>query len=143
MQKKTLIQRLIDRYDEYQYNRPKYRIKDLYCGKIDGYIGKDILYNGIYGTEYVRRKKPIQDFAIFYKDANGHLIHIKPYEYIKSEDEASKVSGYFASALVPFVKVYGAGLPFLDLTKNSKISKAFIDYLETVGNSKHNNTMEV
>ena len=132
---KTLIQKLIDRYNNDQYYQPKYTIKDLYCGKIEYYITKQI---SDLETTFVKSDKPFKDFAIFYKNKDSGYTHIKSNIFLYDENDSSKISGYFVSNIKPFEQVYGEGLKLLGLTKKSKISKAFIEYLETKGNKKHN-----
>lgn len=125
MSSPRIIQKLISHYDNFKYKQPKYDVNRLYCGSIEQLldIQSEIFTPGNYLTNKV------QDFAIFYKKANGTYIHILSNKRLASVKNAG-FGEYIAHNLVPFRMVYQDKLP-IRLFPYIKVSKYLIEYLET------------
>ncbi len=125
----TLIQRLVKYLNEEQYLRPRYKIKDLYVGSIAKLTNREYLYFGVWDDSYNIIKK----YAIFYKQKDGTYVHIKSGQKLV-ELQRAIVGDYCVEDPKSYYKTYISTLRELGETENTKLSKSYIDELETAQN---------
>ena len=79
MNKPRLIERMAQRREEKRLNKPRYKIENLYCGKIVYVVDKEF-YKGptFWQCGYKRTYKHIKPFAIFKHDCwdGSHYFHV-------------------------------------------------------------------
>lgn len=129
-----LLQRLRERHEEKEYEKPKYAIKKLYVGAIVKLTKKEPYWFGVFGfggyQHYFGRCK---DFAIFYKVNDNEYIHIKSGKKLTILDRAI-VGDYCIKKPLSFFETYVAQLREDGYTNKTKLSKKYIDELETAQN---------
>jgi len=130
----NMIQRLFERHKEKQYDKPKYTIKKLYVGSIVKLTKKEPYWFGIFGfggyQHYFERCK---DFAIFYKVNGNEYIHIKSGQKLTLPERAI-VGDYCIKKPFSFAEQYVVQMREDGYTNNTKLSKKYIDELETAQN---------
>lgn len=124
-----LLQQLIEDLKEEKYLKPKYKIKDLYVGEIVKCKDRKHIYLGVWDNYY----EPCKDFAIFYKVKEKTYVHIKSGQKLTLLDEAI-VGDYCIRDIKPFLETYPDKIRELGYTEKTKLSKCFIDELETAQN---------
>ena len=134
MQSPKIIKQMIERYHDKQYRKPKYKLKDLYVAKII------LLHKREYINimEWYSYSQTIKEFAIFYKLNDDIYVHIKSGKKIGISDDLIRVEEGDPALknVVPFVTYFAEGLIEMGLTKDSKLSKGEIEYIETEANKK-------
>ena len=124
-----LFTKLIERHKSKQYNKPKYPIKKLYVGNIVRLKRRVFVQIGVHDNYYKR----VKDFAIFYKVNDDEFIHIKSGQKLTVIDRAI-VGDYCVERTRPYFEEYVAYIREVGQTKNTKMSKHFLDLLETAEN---------
>ena len=124
-----LFAKLIEKHKEKEYDKPKYPIKKLYVGSIVKCEGRKFVGFGIWNNYYNRCK----DFAIFYKINDKDYVHIKSGQKLKILDEAI-VGDYCVKGPKSYFETYVAQIREDGQTQNTKLSKKYLDELETAQN---------
>lgn len=128
----NLIQKLIYKYNGYEYIKPKYPIKRLYCGKLKQVldIQDKTLIPGYFSTH------TIEDFAIFYKRLDGKYIHIDSGDVVV-DILNSCIGDYIISNTTPFEEFFEKEIKASGLTSKFKISKKNIKKIESFSDPKY------
>ena len=124
-----LFTQIIERHKEKQYDKPKYSIKKLYVGAIVKLTNREHIGFGIWNDYFVRCK----DFAIFYKVDDNEYVHIKSGQKLTLLDRAI-VGDYCIKKPFVFAEQYVVQMREDGYTKNTKLSKKYIEELETAQN---------
>ena len=125
----NLLQRLRERHEQKEYDKPKYSIKRLYVGEISKLKRKEPYFVfGFGGYEY--HTKSIKAFGIFYKIGENKYIHIKSGQKLTIPENAI-VGDYCVRNAKSFFETYVAQIREDGYTKNTKLSKKYLDELET------------
>ena len=127
----TIFQKAIQRHNEKQYKKPKYPIKKLYIGQIVQNTNREFVGFGIW-DDYSKMIKP---YAIFLKVSRDEFIHIKSGQKLKSLGY-NVVGDYAVRNALPWQEAYIVQMREDGDTPNTKLSKNFIDMLETEFNIK-------
>lgn len=148
MSKPKLIQKMIQKHNERQNNKPRYKIEDLYCGQIvhfldKEYVGQSFPYRNLF--EYVLGRTnrytyvTIKEFAIFTKkDTYGPdtYIHLKSGQALQKMRHSIK-GDYAIEKPVLFKEIFPLEMRKYGLTEKSKFSKAEICELEDELNKEY------
>ena len=135
MNKSRLIDSLIKKHKQYQNDKPKYKIKDLYVGKIVLQTRRD--FTGV--LRWTTYYSDIKQFGIFYKKNDSTYIHIKSGQRLKSiNDYYSIVGDYAIENLQSFEEKFVCAMRQNNLNQNSKLSKNFVSEIETEVNQQIN-----
>ena len=129
-----LFAQLIEKHKEKEYDKPKYPIKKLYVGAIVKLTKKEPYWFGVFGFGgYQHHSDRCKDFAIFYKVNDNEFIHIKSGQKLSILDRAI-VGDYCVKGPKPYFETYVDKIREDGYTKNTKLSKKYIDELETAQN---------
>lgn len=131
MSKQRLIERITQHREEKQLNKPIYKIKNLYVGKIVLLKERQFEGFGIWTTHsnFVKR------FAIFTQDNYNTYTHIQSGQKLKDIDSAEAIIGDYAVHIVaPFEEVFATVMRQCHHTKDTKFSKNEIIEIETETN---------
>lgn len=132
MNKPKFIQELIQKYKDYKYTKPRYRIKNLYIGKIVILNERKFIGLGVWDSLY----NPVKEFAVFYKKDDYTYVHIKSGLLLKKVTDIDAVIGNYAvTNIKPFKEIFTIGMRDLNQSENSKLSRSLIDTLETDANN--------
>ena len=124
-----LFAQLIEKHKEKEYEKPKYPIRKLYVGAIVKLTKREHVGFGTW-YDYFNRCK---DFAIFYKVNDNEYVHIKSGQKLSVMDRAI-VGDYCLKKPFSFAEQYAVQMREDGYTKNTKLSKKYIDELETAQN---------
>lgn len=132
MKRPKIIQKLIENKKIKEYNKPKYKIEDLYVGEIVFITDEKLVTFEAISYTY----RPIKKFAIFLK-ADDYLVshsYIHPSNQKLTTIGLANVNDYAIKDLRPFKdafiwSIHEGKIP-------TKISKSFIVELETGLNQK-------
>ena len=126
-----MFQQLIKGHQEKKYNKPKYKIENLYVGSIVKLTKRDYISFGVWENYYDRCK----DYAIFYSLDGYDFIHIKSGQKLTVLDYAI-VGDYAVKKPISFYETHVAQLREFGDTEKTKLSKKFLDELETAQNQE-------
>lgn len=131
-----LFTQLMEKHNEKKYDKPKYPIKKLYVGAIVKLTKKEPYWSVVFGFGgYQHHFERCKDFAIFYKVNDNEYVHIKSGQKLSIIDRAI-VGDYCVKGPKSYFETYVAQIREEGQTKNTKLSKCYIDGLETAQNEE-------
>lgn len=140
MSKPKLIQKMIQKHNERQNNKPKYKIEDLYVGEIIYIIDKKFETGSCFLTSGYRFKfKYIKSFAIFKHTCwDNDYLHILTNHPLATRSLSSEIGEYAVNydTLKDFDKYMQRYMISNNLKKTSKLSINEIKELENYVNQK-------
>lgn len=141
MKKPKFIQRMIEKQEEKKFNKPRYKIDDLYVGKII-YIKSSSLFVGpnasIYDSGERIQYRNIKQFAIFDKsDPYKDYVHVVTSQSLR-DSLWGEVGEYVVNcnSIKKFDKALQEFMIKNNLTKDSKLSLNQIKQLEDYVNKQ-------
>ena len=125
----NLFTQIIEKYKEKEYDKPRYLIKKLYIGSIVKCKDRHHIGFGFWNNYYNR----VKDFAVFYKINDKEYVHIKSGQKLRILDEAI-VGDYCIKSVKYYSEIYVVQMREDGHTKNTRLSKKFLEELETAQN---------
>ena len=133
MKQLKLLQEIMEKHKQREYNKPKYKIEDLYVGDI--VLLEDFDFKDMITTRYYF--KPIKEYAIFKWEKHNKYTHIKSGQGLHLITKA-ELNDYAINNIVPLNSAFVRVLREHHIAPGSKISLALINRLEDELNKKFN-----
>ena len=132
MNQNSIINKMIENFNEKQSLKQRYKIGNLYVGEIVLVKSRE----NVSLTKWYTRYLPIKKIAVFYKKDDHAYIHIKSGRQLYCEDDFRYAPvGYYAiRGITPFNKHFSSDMKQNCWTNKTKLSKHNIENIETESN---------